>query len=512
MPTSSSVHNSVVLGIDVGTTSVKASAVDEGGVTVASAGQHYALDSSKPNRAEQDPKEIVDAVTNVTRRIVETLGQRSRQISALAMGSAFHSVIALSADGTPLTKSITWADNRSAAIAQGLRGSEEGIEVYRRTGLPIHAMSPLTKIIWLRQHEPDLFAKTASFVSIKDYLIEHMTGVRSVDYTMASAMGLFDVRRRVWDAGALAVAGLHPYQLPEVVSPTTVIPRLLPEFARAVNLGVDVPVVVGAGDGALANIGSGAIGAKKANLTLGTSIGLRMVLDTPRTDTTGSMLCYAVTDDRWLVGYPGSSGGIMFSWLRDLLANGGTHNGTIPPPETFDIPIGANGLLCLPFLTGERAPNHHPDSRAVYFGMSLHHRAVHLWRAAAEGVCMVARGMRNCLQETCSEISDIRLSGSIAGTPQLATMLGDVLGQTVKSGTHRESSVYGAVLLARVAMGAYATIDEAAASVAIEREFAPEPRRVELFNAVWQRWNSIHGLLEPAFNDITQMPLETSTL
>jgi gluconokinase len=313
----------------------------------------------------------------------------------------------------------------------------------------------------MRQEQPEVFRAAATFVSIKDLVLERMTGERCTDLSMASAMGLFDIRKHVWDGEALEIAGISAKRLPAVAEPTTVFSRLSKGAAESTGLPRDTPVIIGAGDGFLANLGSGAVGRGQANLTIGTSLGLRTITAQPYTDPNGGTFCYAATSDRWLVGCAGSSGGIALDWLARLLNasdDKAWHDAIVA--KALGLSPGSNGLICLPYVVGERAPQRNAESRGVFFGFGLHHSQEHFWRAALEGIFLVARGMLGSIVRLTGPIDDIRASGGVLRERAVASILAACLGQPVSTLASYNASALGSVLLALVALGEYAQIED----------------------------------------------------
>lgn len=457
MPTSS---DAIVVGVDIGTTGTKACAVDGHGALLARAYYSYSICSPYPSWAEQDPKGIWEAVVAAIKEVVACLSAKGQTISALSLSSAFHSLIAIDAAGSPISPSLTWADNRSATYAAKLRSADTGDALSARTGLPLLPMSPLTKLVWMKDHQRGLFEAAKGFISIKEYVLEQLTGERLTDLTMASATGLFDVRKHRWDDEALSIAGITTRHLPTFVEPTTVVPHLRKIVADHLGVPTRLPVVVGAGDGLLANIGSGAVGIGKANLTIGTSLGLRSVLPAPYSDPHGKNICYAVTNDRWLVGYAGSSGGIVLDWMSRLF---GLEDDKVGRAELMDKALrltpGADGLICLPYIVGERAPNRDAAAKGAFVGMRIDHGREHYWRAALEGIFLVARGMRDALAQLTGPVSDIHVSGGVLREPGVLNLLADCLGCAISVPVSHDSSAFGAALLAITALDGRCDLD-----------------------------------------------------
>lgn len=228
-----------------------------------------------------------------------------------------HSVIAVDAQGNPLSKCITWADNHSATWTERIRNEMNGHQIYLRTGTPLHPMSPLSKLTWLRHEEPELFARTHKFISIKEYVFHKLFKRYVVDYSIASATGMFALETLSWDEEALKVAGVTPDRLSEPVPTTFRLEGMDEHWAAEMQLSVLMPFVVGASDGVLSNLGVDAIDPGTVAVTIGTSGAIRTATDRPVTDPKGRTFCYALTENHWVIGGPVNNGGMIFRWFRD---------------------------------------------------------------------------------------------------------------------------------------------------------------------------------------------------
>lgn len=296
----------VVVGVDIGTTSTKAVAYDTDGRQLASHSVGYPLDDPQPGYAEQDPQLILDAVLKSISMVVAELVE---PVSGLSFSSAMHSLIGLDAAGNPLTPSITWADSRATRQAERLRAVPSGLALHRRTGTPVHPMSPLPKLLWFAEQEPKLFESVAHWVGIKDWVLLRLCDALVIDHSIASATGLMDIHILEWDSEALTIAGITEEQLPQLVATTAVLPSLTPQVAAVTGLPERTPVVVGAGDGPLANLGLGAVHPGMVACSIGTSGAMRVMVERPGVDPLGGVFCYALTEHRWTVGGAINNGG-----------------------------------------------------------------------------------------------------------------------------------------------------------------------------------------------------------
>ncbi|MEQ8535412.1 MAG: gluconokinase, partial [Imperialibacter sp.] len=257
-----------LVGLDIGTTSTKAVAFGIDGRQLKVVNNNYPLISPQEGWFEQAPGQIVRASETALKTLIEQLGEEPLAVS---ISSAMHGLMLIGKNGEPITNLIIWADNRSDKEARQLKASDEGSAIYFASGTPIHPMSPLCKLLWLQKNRPDLMQRAEKFVSIKEYIIHRWTGEYLLDQSLASATGLYNNESTKWNDLALRVAGINEGQLPEVVPTTTILPKLKVGVAQQLGVEADTPVVIGASDGCLANLGSGVLDATTASLTIGTS-------------------------------------------------------------------------------------------------------------------------------------------------------------------------------------------------------------------------------------------------
>lgn len=452
---------SYVIAVDLGTTSAKTLVIDRNGRVLASHAIEYPLHTPSPDRAEQDPLEIFHAAVRGIGEVIRKAGIASSEVLCVSFSSAMHSLIAVDRDVTPLTACITWADNRSVGYVDILKRELNGHEIYRNTGTPIHPMSPLLKLMWFTRNEPELVSRTYKFIGIKEFVFAKLFGRFVIDYSLASATGLFNLRALDWDEEALRVAGIAREQLSEPVSTTHIMQGLSADYAAETGLSADTPFVIGASDGVLANLGGGAFEPGVYSVTIGTSGAVRGTVREPLTDPEGRLFCYALKEDFWVIGGAINNGGIMFRWVRDQLATleaeEGRRRGMDPYDYLTDIAAqvapGSDGLIFHPLLAGERAPYWNANARGMFFGLSLFHEKKHMIRAVLEGVMYRIHSVVSALEEVGGPTREIRASGGFARSPFWLNMMADVLGSTVSVPPSIESSGLGAAQLGLLATG-----------------------------------------------------------
>lgn len=379
--------------------------------------------------------------------------------------------------------------------------------LYARTGCPPHASYLPGKIAWLRREEPELFARTAIFASLKSYLLHFLTqGVAGgsgggaaypEDLSSASGSGLLHMGLRTWDERTLAVLGIDRGRLPRLVEPTAVVGPLAESLARRWGIH-PIPVIAGGADGPVANIGAGCAGPDRMAITIGTSAAVRMVVDAPAVDALGRTWCYYVADGSWMIGGAANSGGGSLKWLLDLLLH--TLSPLSDPSDALarldraaaDVPPGADGLIAGPYFSGERSPGWQADARGYFFGLGMQHRAGHMARAIMEGVAYQIAWIVEGIVENAGEPQEIRVTGGFLQSTVWPRIVADVLGRQLVVPAHHEGSLLGTAALGFSAIDRSRNWREMAASIGEQRRIDPDPgvhaqyrRHLEAYKALY---------------------------
>ena len=507
-----------MLGVDIGTTSTKAVLFTTQGQVVAQHAVEYPLLCTTPGMAEQDPLQIYEAVLSAISNAVGDSHVESAQIALVSFSAAMHSVIAVGPDGELLSNSITWGDNRAGAWANRIRDELGGHEIYLRTGTPIHPMSPLCKIMWLRHDQPQLFARTARFVGMKEYVLYRLFGEWLVDHSIASATGMFNLQQLDWDHGALELLGIGPQHLSKLVPTTHHLSGLAPAMAQQLGLSPATPFVIGANDGVLSNLGVNAIGPGQVAVTIGTSGAMRSVIDKPLTDPSGRTFCYALTAKHWVVGGPTNNGGSIFHWVRNELATAESAAAKAAGLDPYDaltkiaegVSAGAEGLLFHPYLAGERAPLWNADARGSYFGLATHHGKPHMIRAALEGVIFSLYSILPAVEGLIGPTTHMMATGGFARSALWRQMMADIFEREVVVPQSVESSCLGAAVLGLYALGKVDSLDVIGAMVGSTHRHVPIAENVALYRRLWPIYAAIPKLLEQQYRQLSQFQRETA--
>jgi len=441
------------IGLDIGTSSTKAVAFDTACNALAEVTKSYPTFSQRPGRQEQDPEQVVRSVVSALKNLVEKM--KSPPI-AIGLSAAMHSLIAVDGKGRALTPSILWSDIRAAEIAAQLKGTPLGKDIYRHTGTPVHPMSPLPKIAWLRQNEPTVFKNTFKFLGIKEYLIFRLFDEFLTDQSIASATGLFDAERLDWHSPSLDFAGITADRLPTHVSPFFTLKKLKPSFAKQIVLPPDTPWRIGASDGCLANLGAGATQPTEAVLSIGTSGALRITTHRPVYDPQERIFNYLLfpPDSKgvatYVTGGASNNGAVIYAWFcRQFF-------GILPSAKGMErhrtalqkIPMGCDGLRFQPHLLGERAPLWDANATGSFTGIRPHHTLAHFHRAVLEGILLNMKSIGDVLEEIAGPFEVIFANGGFTKMPFWVELAGEVFGKKIIVSENEGGPALGAAIVA----------------------------------------------------------------
>ncbi len=494
----SEVREAVWIGVDVGTTGVRAMAYTAQGKSVAVRDAFYPLETPQYDRAEQNPQQIYDAAEEVIAGVVKELQYKLVTISGIALSSVMHSFIPQDEHFELLGNMITWADSRSSNIVHRMEQDEQCKQFYFRTGCPLHASYPLAKIIWVKENQPEIFDRMAHIGSIKDYMFRLMTGEWVTDKSVASSSGLFNAFTETWDSEILEYVGIEEEQLPKVVS-TTYSGKLVANVADRLGLPVNTPVVIGATDGVLVNVGIGAVSKGQLSATIGTSGAIRMLTEKPQMDSKGRTWCYNLTDTMWVAGGAINNGGMILRWMRDRILH---YHGSQMEQLSVDpydlmtmkarhVPAGSGGLLLMPYFTGERAPYWNSDLRGAFVGLSLNHSRSYMIRATMEGICYSLRFVLDALREF-EDVKDIRISGSFTKSELWVQIMSDIFGEHITLPNNSEGASFGAAVLGFISDGTLSDIKDTAELVQPECIYHPKEQNQAVYDELFSIYESLY--------------------
>lgn len=486
---------SVYIGVDIGTTNLKILAVNaRTNAIVAHIARPVETISEKPDYAEQNSNKLwgllLEAMGDLTKELTD-----NQVVAGISFSTAMHSLLAVDEAGKPLTNAIIWSDNRAAQDAATIK--KDYPELYQGIGVPIHPMLPLCKLAWYKRTNPRLLKRATRWISLKEYIWWKLTGRYEIDYAMAGATGLFNSPKRTWHIPALTMAGVHPNQLSTPVDTTHTVPYNPPKTGAVPGWPAGVPLVIGASDGCLANVGAGALGPGITTITIGTSGAVRRTSPRPVRDGQSRLFSYLLHyGDRhqttlYAVGGPSNNGANVLQWVAEKLMH-------LPVDEVLkqaaNVAPGADGLLFLPYLHGERAPLWDASVRGSFRGLDYAHTSAHMARAALEGVLLNLRRIELLLARHAGPTREIHANGGFAQSPFWVQMMADIFGVPVRLNASNESSGIGAAMMARFALNQdKESLTQLAETVAFGKTYMPDKEAVKLYRQHYKQFEALIG-------------------
>ncbi len=482
----------LAIGLDVGTTHGKVLAVDTAGTVHHTEQATWSLNTPEPGAAEQDGAEVIAKCLDALERLAAQI--KGRPITGLALSGAMHTLVPVDAHGRPLGPATTWADTRSADCADELSEDPCTSELYRHTGCRPAAIYHPARLRWTARQHPRVFRGAKRFVAIKDALLHYLTGRWVTDRTLASSTGMLDLATGQWDRTALCLARIEPGRLPEPIEPASIVGPLTPEAARRIHLPEGVPVAAGASDGALSNAGAGAVKPGQVVVNVGTSGAIRINLTGPWLDGERRTWCYRGWPSPYLAGGAINNAGLLIQWLTRVLGLDEVGEGEAYS-RLFELASrvepGSEGVLVLPYLTGERNPHWAPRASAAITGLQLAHGPSHLARAGLEAVAFCLADVWQALRPAMPRSSrPLRVTGSITRQRLWLSILADVLGRTLEPVEASDASAFGAAMLAHTATGKVRDITALTRGLKIGAPVKPDPTRHRRYRDLHRHFQS----------------------
>jgi len=496
---------SALLGIDVATTGAKALLIDETGAVIASATADYFLSTPRPLWSEQSPADWWAGVVACVRRVLAQGDVDPAAVAAVGLTGQMHGLVLLDEAGRVLRPAILWNDQRTAAECDWITETVGRERLLALTGNPALPGFTAPKLLWVRRHEPAVYARIAHVLLPKDYVRYQLTGDYATDMAGASGTLWLDVPGRRWSAEMLSALEVPPGWLPPVHEGPQVTGAISPAAAGETGLRPGTPVVAGGGDQAAQAVGVGAVRPGVVALTLGTSGVVFAPTAEPVVEPQGRLhaFCHAAPGRWHLMGVMLSAGGSL-RWYRDTLAPGVAFDELLAP--IADVPAGSEGLLFLPYLTGERTPHPDPLARAAFVGLTVRHTPAHLTRAVLEGVAFGLRDSVELLRAAgAAPPTQVRISGGGARSPRWRQIIADVLPAELVTVNTVEGAAYGAALLAGVGAGVWP--DVAAACEAVVQPTSRVTPRAEVaarYQVLYDCYRQLYPALKPTFESLAE--------
>lgn len=489
----------LVLALDLGTSSFRALLFDRQGRAVEGSEEQlrHTLRTTADGGAEAGPEALFELLVHCIDGVLDRIGPRAADIVAVGQSCFWHSLVGVDGRHEPLTPVLMWADRRSASQAQTL-AAQLGSEVHSRTGAAFHSSYWPAKIRWLQETQPETFRQIAHWQSFAEFASQRLCGDGSASIAMASGTGLLRVRTLEWDTELLQALGVDSATLPPLIDRTDPCRPLLPAYAERWPALAEIPWFPAIGDGACANVGSGAVARDRLALTLGTSGAMRLVCTEDEIVVPRGIWAYRLDRGHAVIGGATSNGGILMDWLRNLV--GASIDGATVA-EANALPPDSHGLTLLPFIAGERFPPHVDRATGVIAGLTLATKQSALVRAGMEAVAYRLGRMYDRLHALVAPDHTVAANGgAILGSPVLLQIVADTLGhELIALPPEEEASARGAAILALHAAGELPSLAAAPdpARLADARVYTPDPARHERYRAAQDRQERLETILFP---------------
>ncbi|HET9221371.1 MAG TPA: xylulokinase, partial [Roseiflexaceae bacterium] len=495
--------------LDIGTSGAKALLCDDHGGVLATATAEYPLYSPFPLWSEQQPADWWRGARQALREAVEAAGVDPRQIAGLGLTGQMHGAVFLDAQGAVIRPALLWNDQRTAAECAEITERVGAARLIELAGNPALTGFQAPKILWLRNHEPENYARLAQVLLPKDYIRLLLTGTRAADAADAAGTLLLDLRGRDWSDEILGALDIPRDWLPRVYEGPEVTGALLPDVANELGLPAGLPVIAGGGDNAAAAIGTGIVRAGVVSSSIGTSGVIFAHADDIALDPQGRLhtFCHSVPGQYHLMAVTLAAGG-SFQWLRNTLRQVGA------PSLTYDemtalasgVAPGAEGLLFLPYLTGERTPHLDPLARGAFVGLTTRHSAAHMIRAVMEGVVFSLRDGLTIMRELGLPLGEVRATGGGGRSPLWRQMQADIYGAPVATLAAEEGPAYGAALLAGVGAGLFADVHAAVdRCVKVSGTTQPDAAAQARYEQVYSIYHGLYAALKDDMHRLAEL-------
>lgn len=491
---------SLFVGVDVGTSGARALLVDQSGRVRAEATSGYSSTTQQPGWSEQQPSDWWRA----TKTVISIVARyHSHRIAGIGLTGQMHGAVFLDKRNQVIRPAMLWNDQRTTEQCQEITERVGAERLVAITGNPALTGFQAPKVLWLRQHEPSAYERVAHLLLPKDYVRLQLCGDYVTDASDASGTLMMDLQRRNWSTEVLRSLQIPDSWLPRILEGPSIGGALTKEAAAAVGLRPGIPIAAGAGDNAAAAVGIGAILPGQVGCSIGTSGVVSAHEDEPRRDPRGRIHTFgsAVPGAYQLLGVTLSAGASL-RWWRDIVSPRSLGYLALVR-QAAQVPVGAENLLFLPYLTGERTPHLDPHARGCFWGLTSRHGRGHMSRAVMEGVCFSLRDCLELMREIDLRPQRVYAIGGGARSDLWCQMQADVFGVPVRRTAREGAATYGAALLAGVAAGNFADVSDACRVIPQEaRVFHPDPINVETYNRQYE----IYRRLYPAMNSTTDSP------
>ncbi|HQU08866.1 MAG: xylulokinase [Verrucomicrobia bacterium 21-51-4] len=496
-----------LLGIDVGTTSAKLIVIDAQGQIIASAAPTYEVQNPRPLWSESKPQDWWQAVVMGIKLIEAKFGIDLKNIRGIGLAGQMHGLVALGREGEVVRPAILWNDSRAIAQCAGITELMGAQKLLEYTGNPSLPGFTAPKLAWMREREPEAYAKTAHVLLPKDYIRYLLSDVLATDVTDASGTGVFDVAKRAWSKTMQEAYGLPGHVWPEAFESPTACAKVSAEAAKITGLAEGTPIAAGAGDQAAAAIGCGIIQEGLASLSLGTSGVIFAHSNHFRVEPEGRLhaFCHAVPGCWQLMGVVLSAAG-SYQWFRSVVV-GGHESYAALDQAANNIPAGSEGLFFLPYLSGERAPHNDPLARGAFIGLSLRHTLGHMARSVLEGVSYALKDSVELVEALGIKLQNIMITGGGTNSALWRQILADTLVRTLHTTSTADGGSFGAALLGGVAAQIYTDVYDACNQTLNPQAAASAGINFKAYADLYPIYRSLYPALRPTFETLGHLHL-----
>ncbi|MCB0213785.1 MAG: xylulokinase [Anaerolineae bacterium] len=498
-----------ILAHDLGTTGNKATLYNGDGQLVGAASYAYNTDYPHTGWAEQDPEDWWQAICSTTHEVLRKTNVSPNEIAGVAFSGQMQGCVPVDSDARPLRKAMIWADQRALAQEHWIGEHISAEEMYRISGHRLSASYSLPKILWLREHQPDVYQNTYKFMQAKDAIIARLTGVFATDPSDASGTNLYDLEACRWSEKILEITQLDLVKLPEIRLSTDVVGAVLPEVADEVGLVAGTPVVIGGGDGACAAAGAGVVHEGSAYNYIGSSSWIALTSRKPIYDPEFRTFTFAhVVPGMVMPTGTMQSAGAAYQWTRDQLAGVQVRAAEALGISTYELmnleaetaPPGSNGLIFLPYLMGERSPRWNPLARGAFIGITIRQTRADLIRAVLEGITMNLRIILKAFTDQGAQIDAMRLIGGGAQGRFWNQMMADIYGiPAQRLAILEEATSMGAALTGGVGVGLYPDFSMAETMNRVVQTFQPDPVSQAAYEPMYPIFEAAYQAMIPIY-------------
>ena len=490
----------LLLGIDISTTGAKALLIDDEGRVLSSATTPLTLSTPHPLWSEQAPQDWWNATTSSVMQALAAADVSGESVAAIGLTGQMHGLVLLDDEGNVLRPAILWNDQRCGIECDEIRARVSRERLVQITGNDALTGFTAPKILWVEKNEPEIYSRTRHILLPKDYIRYKLTGALAMDKADGSGTMLFDIRKRTWSQDILNALNISAGWLPPTFEGHEITGDVTAEAAAATGLRRGTPVVAGGGDQSAQAIGVGVVRPGSIAVTLGTSGVVFAATESPLIEPQGRLhaFCHAVAGRWHLMGVMLSAAGSL-QWYRDQLACDQTFEQLVS--EASGTPAGSDGLIFLPYLSGERTPHPDPLARAAWIGLTVRHTQAHLTRAVLEGVAFGVKDMFCLMRDVgLGPIEQVRLSGGGAKSPLWRQILADTLEAELVTVNTTEGAAFGAALLAGVGAGVWPDVDTACAeTIFVQDRVTPNPETFTVYRSLHEQYQRLYPALKPTF-------------